>query len=270
MDCKKWPTVVTRDGGATYAAQESQLLSRMWRYPRSACWKERGISNANINDLTAHQQFGLAGFVLKNNQKMSYTLKPLPFPQDALAPLVSAETLDFHYNKHHAGYVAKLNTLITSSDLKSLSISEIVAKGPANVPAGIYNCAAQTYNHTFYWNSLAPVATRQAAPSEKLLALITKSFGSFDAFKAKFSDVAAGHFGSGWAWLVQDKASGLLKIVDTHDAVSVLHDSSVKPILVCDVWEHAYYIDYRNARPKYVESWWGLVNWKFAEANATL
>ncbi|KAJ3188108.1 hypothetical protein HDU82_004098, partial [Entophlyctis luteolus] len=171
---------------------------------------------------------------------------------------------------HHASYVAKLNTLIGSSDLKSLTIPEIVAKGPANVPAGIYNSAAQTYNHTFYWNSLAPVATRQAAPSEKLLALITKSFGSFDAFKTKFSDVAAGHFGSGWAWLVQDKASGLLKIVDTHDAVSVLHDSSVKPILVCDVWEHAYYIDYRNARPKYIENWWGLVNWKFAEANATL
>ncbi|KAJ3029374.1 UNVERIFIED_CONTAM: hypothetical protein HDU68_012341 [Siphonaria sp. JEL0065] len=198
---------------------------------------------------------------------MSYTLEALPYAQDALAPHLSAETLDFHYNKHHASYVTKLNSLIGSSDLKSLSIEEITAKGPTNVPAGIYNSAAQTYNHTFYWKSLAPVATRQAAPSEKFNALIVKSFGSFDAFKTKFSDVAAGHFGSGWAWLVQDKATGLLKIVDTHDAVSVIHDTTVKPILVADVWEHAYYIDYRNARPKYIENWWALVNWKFAEDN---
>ncbi|KAI9331166.1 destroys the superoxide radical which is normally produced within the cells and which are toxic to b [Obelidium mucronatum] len=200
---------------------------------------------------------------------MTYTLEALPYAQDALAPHLSAETLDFHYNKHHASYVTKLNSLIGSSDLKSLSIEEITAKGPTNVPAGIYNSAAQTYNHTFYWKSLAPVASRQgiSAPSEKLNALIVKSFGSFDAFKTKFSDVAAGHFGSGWAWLVQEKATGLLKIVDTHDAVSVIHDSTVKPILVADVWEHAYYIDYRNARPKYIENWWALVNWKFAEEN---
>ncbi|KAJ3031905.1 UNVERIFIED_CONTAM: hypothetical protein HDU68_010864 [Siphonaria sp. JEL0065] len=195
-----------------------------------------------------------------------YKLEALPYAQDALAPHLSAETLDFHYNKHHASYVTRLNSIITS-DLKSLSIEEITAKGPTKVPAGIYNSAAQTYNHTFYWKSLAPVASRQAAPSEKLNALIVKSFGSFDAFKTKFNEVAAGHFGSGWAWLVQDVTTGLLKIVETHDAVSVIHDANLKPILVADVWEHAYYIDYRNLRPKYLENWWALVNWKFAESN---
>ncbi|KAI8608094.1 superoxide dismutase [Chytriomyces sp. MP71] len=203
-----------------------------------------------------------------SSRAAQYVLPALPYAKDALAPHISAETVDFHYGKHHAGYVTKLNSIVPA-ELKSLSIEQITAKGPANVPAGVYNSAAQTFNHTFYWNSLAPVATRQGAssPSSKLHALIDKSFGSFDAFKAKFSEHAAGHFGSGWAWLVLDKASGLLKIVETHDAVSVLHDDGVKPILVCDVWEHAYYIDYRNARPSYVENFWKLVNWKFAESN---
>ncbi|KAJ3266300.1 hypothetical protein HDU77_001789 [Chytriomyces hyalinus] len=197
-----------------------------------------------------------------------YTLPPLPYANDALAPLISKETVDFHYGKHHASYVTKLNSIV-GDDLKALSIEQITAKGPAAVPGGVYNSAAQTYNHTFYWKSLAPVAGRQDAPSAKLNDLIAKSFGSFDAFKTKFSDVAAGHFGSGWAWLVQNKTTGLLEIKDTHDAVSVIHDSNLTPVLVCDVWEHAYYIDHRNARPNYIATWWKLVNWKFAESNVT-
>ena len=156
---------------------------------------------------------------------MALTLPPLPYALDALAPHLSKETLDFHYNKHHAGYLAKLNTLIASNpSLQASTLEDLVKKGPAaGLPTGVYNCAAQTYNHTFYWNSLRPNPQGETnMPSEKLAALITKSFGSFEAFKAKFSEVAAGHFASGWAWLVQDKASGLLKVVDTHDAASAL------------------------------------------------
>ncbi|KAJ3196943.1 hypothetical protein HK101_006992 [Irineochytrium annulatum] len=208
---------------------------------------------------------------------------PLPYSLDALSPNISAETLDFHYNKHHASYITKLNALSGSTPLKDLTIEEIVKKDKASLPAGAYNAAAQAWNHTFYWDSLAPLSQDVHKPSEKLTALINKSFGSYDAFKTKFSEVAAGHFGSGWAWLVQDNASGNLKVIETHDAVSPLSgmwspssemsyeytriDPSVTAVLTCDVWEHAYYIDYRNARPKYVENWWGLVNWQFAEKN---
>ena len=154
---------------------------------------------------------------------MSYTLPPLPYALDALAPVISAETLDYHYNKHHAGYVTKLNALVlNNASLKDVSLDALLLKDRSTLPAGVYNCAAQTWNHTFYWKSLTapkPAGTANL-PSEKLNGLIVKSFGSFDAFKKSFSDVAAGHFGSGWAWLVQDKATGLLKIVETHDAVS--------------------------------------------------
>ncbi|KAI9332005.1 destroys the superoxide radical which is normally produced within the cells and which are toxic to b [Zopfochytrium polystomum] len=193
---------------------------------------------------------------------MTFVLPPLPYSLDALAPHLSAETLDFHYNKHHASYVAKLNSIAAANPAVAAQTLDAIVKGgpsPA-LPAGTYNSAAQTWNHTFYWHSLAPNPSGEARkPSEKLEALIAKSFGSYDAFKQKFSDAAAGHFGSGWAWLVQDKASGLLKIVDTHDAVSAASDATITP--------HAYYIDFRNARPKYIETWWKLVNWQFAESN---
>jgi superoxide dismutase, Fe-Mn family len=200
---------------------------------------------------------------------MSFKLEPLPYAQDALAPHISAETLDFHYNKHHAGYVTKLNSLATgNAAIEGKSLDDLVSSDPKSLPAGVYNSAAQTWNHTFYWKCLAPPSQGGgSAPSEALLKEINKAFGSYDAFVKKFSDVAAGHFGSGWAWLVLDKATGSLKIVDTHDAGCVLTDPNLKPLLTCDVWEHAYYIDYRNARAKYIESWWKLVNWKFAEAN---
>ncbi|KAJ3219187.1 hypothetical protein HDU67_002183 [Dinochytrium kinnereticum] len=200
---------------------------------------------------------------------MAYTLTALPYALDALAPAISAETLDFHYNKHHASYVTKLNTLVASSPLKDSSIEEIVKKDRSTLPAGVYNSAAQAWNHSFYWESLAPLKENVHTPSERMAALITKSFGSYDAFKTKFTDAAAGHFGSGWAWLVQEKSTGLLKVIDTHDAVSALSDPTVTPILTCDVWEHAYYIDFRNARPEYIKTWWSLVNWSFAEKNTT-
>ncbi|KAJ3412531.1 hypothetical protein HDV05_000612 [Chytridiales sp. JEL 0842] len=204
---------------------------------------------------------------------MSFVLPELPYEKTALAPHISPETIDYHYGKHHASYVTKLNSLISTNPTLSTytTLESLLRADRSTLPAGVYNSAAQTWNHTFYWKSLAPASTLPTPnlPSEKLLALITKSFGSFEAFKKQFSDVAAGHFGSGWAWLVQDKASGLLKIVETHDAVSAYSDPSVTPVLTCDVWEHAYYIDYRNARPKYIESWWNLVNWKFAESNVS-
>lgn len=200
---------------------------------------------------------------------MPFTLPPLPYGLDALAPHISQETLDFHYNKHHAGYVTKLNGLVANNKaLESRSLADLVSSDPKSLPAGVYNNAAQIWNHTFYWSSLAsPSAGGGGQPGEALLTAITQSFGSFDEFKTQFSNVAAGHFGSGWAWLVLDKSSGKLRIVDTHDAGNPTVDSNLKPLLTCDVWEHAYYIDYRNARPKYIEAWWSLVNWKFAEAN---
>ncbi|KAI9350503.1 superoxide dismutase [Zopfochytrium polystomum] len=202
-----------------------------------------------------------------------FTLDPLPYPLDALSPHISAETLSLHYGKHHAGYIDKLNALAASDpSLARQSLEQIVRAGPsaARAPA-VYNCAAQSWNHTFYWRSMAPPNSRNAprapAPSGRLAALIDRSFGGFDRFKKEFSDRAAGHFGSGWAWLAQEKATGLLVVRDTHDAVSALSDPTITPVLTCDVWEHAYYVDFRNARPKYIETWWALVNWEFAESN---
>jgi Fe-Mn family superoxide dismutase len=204
---------------------------------------------------------------IKKFQRTIHTLPALPYSLDALSPHISKETLDFHYNKHHQTYVTKLNALVEgNSNLSKRSLIELVSSDARNLPAGVYNNAAQIWNHTFYWNSLTP-PSKFTKPSSSFVELINKSFGSFDNFKNKFSDVAAGHFGSGWAWLVLDTSTGLLKIIDTHDAVCPLSLKNIKPLLTCDVWEHAYYIDYRNARPKYVSAWWNLVNWKFAEQN---
>ena len=189
---------------------------------------------------------------------MAFTLPELPYAKDALAPHISAETLEFHHGKHHAGYVAKLNAAVEAdASLAGKSLEDIVrsAKG------GTFNNAAQVFNHTFYWNSLSPKGGGE--PTGAIKGAIDSSFGSFSAFKEKFSATAGGHFASGWAWLVAD--GGKLEIVDTHDAGTVI-TMGKKPILTCDVWEHAYYIDYRNARPKYVEAWWNLVNWDHANA----
>jgi Fe-Mn family superoxide dismutase len=190
---------------------------------------------------------------------MSHTLPELPYAMDALQPHISRETLEFHYGKHHNTYVTNLNKLIAGTPHESASLEDIVR----NSEGGVFNNAAQIWNHTFYWNSLSP--NGGGAPSGALAEAIDKSFGSFDAFKEAFTTKATTLFGSGWAWLVQ-KADGSLDIVQTSNADTPL-TSDDKPLLTCDVWEHAYYIDYRNARPGYLAAWWELVNWDFAAAN---
>lgn len=190
---------------------------------------------------------------------MAIELLPLPYELNALAPHISAETLEYHYGKHHRAYVANLNTLIASTEFEGLELEEIVrrAKGP------IFNNAAQAWNHSFYWNSMSP---RGGGEPQGLLAdLIVRDFGSLAAFKEAFAKSGATLFGSGWTWLVQ-RADGTLAIVNTANAETPLTGTD-RPLLVADVWEHAYYIDYRNARPKYVESFWNLVNWDFAAGN---
>ncbi|NDY81711.1 superoxide dismutase [Fe] [Orrella sp. NBD-18] len=190
---------------------------------------------------------------------MAHTLPPLPYALDALAPTISKETLEFHYGKHHQTYVTNLNNLIPGTEFESASLEDIVKKSSG----GIFNNAAQVWNHTFYWNSMAPNAGGE--PTGKLADAINAKWGSVAAFKEAFNKSAAGNFGSGWTWLVK-KADGTLDIVNTSNAATPLTTTDV-PLLTCDVWEHAYYIDYRNARPKYLESFWTLVNWSFAAKN---
>lgn len=190
---------------------------------------------------------------------MAFTLPELPYAKDALAPHISAETLEYHHGKHHAKYVATLNTLTEGTDDASKSLEELIK----STSGKLFNQAAQVWNHTFYWNGMSP--TGGGAPTGAIADAINSTFGSFDAFKEQFNATAGGHFGSGWAWLVKD-ADGKLSIVGTHDAGNPMTDG-LTPILTCDVWEHAYYVDYRNARPSYLESWWKLVNWDFANKN---
>jgi superoxide dismutase, Fe-Mn family len=187
---------------------------------------------------------------------MAIELPPLPYARDALAPHISAETLDYHYGKHHQTYVTNLNNLIKGTEFENLDLVAIVKKSQG----GMFNNAAQIWNHTFYWNSLSPKGGGE--PSGKLADAIKKSFGGFAQFKDDFSKTAVGTFGSGWAWLVQ-RADGSLGLVSTSNAATPITGAD-RPLLTCDVWEHAYYIDYRNARPKYVEAFWNLVNWEFA------
>ncbi len=190
---------------------------------------------------------------------MIHELPPLPYAPDALAPYISAETLEFHYGKHHATYVTNLNNLIAGTEFENLSLEEIVKRSSG----GIFNNAAQVWNHTFYWNGLKP--NGGGAPTGAIAAAIDAAFGSFDQFREDFTKCAVTTFGSGWAWLVKN-ADGSLALVSTSNAGCPL-TAGQTPILTCDVWEHAYYIDYRNARPKYLEAFWNLVNWDFASAN---
>lgn len=185
---------------------------------------------------------------------MEHKLPALPFAPAALAPHISEETLSFHYGKHHQAYVTNLNKLIAGTEFEAMSLEDIVRISSG----GIFNNAAQAFNHTFYWNCLSP---KGGKPTRSLLAAIEKEFGSFDAFKEQFTAAAATTFGSGWAWLVKS-GKGSLKIVSTSNAGCPL-TSGDTPLLTCDVWEHAYYIDYRNARPKYIEAFWTIVNWEF-------
>ncbi|HXR63370.1 MAG TPA: Fe-Mn family superoxide dismutase [Rudaea sp.] len=187
---------------------------------------------------------------------MAIELPALPYARDALAPHISAETIDYHYGKHHQAYVTNLNNLIKGSEFESMDLVAIIKKSQG----GMFNNAAQIWNHTFYWNSLSPKGGGE--PAGKLADAIKKTFGSFAQFKEDFGKTAVGTFGSGWAWLVQ-RADGGLGLVSTSNAATPITGSD-RPLLTCDVWEHAYYIDYRNARPKYVEAFWNLANWEFA------
>ena len=191
---------------------------------------------------------------------MAFELPALPFAIDALEPHISAETLEFHHGKHHATYVLKLNGLVEGTELAEKSLEEIVksSTGP------VFNNAAQVWNHTFYWNCLAPNAGGE--PTGAVADAINASFGSFAEFKAAWNDKAVNNFGSSWTWLVK-KADGSLEIVNTSNAATPLTDESVTPLLTVDLWEHAYYIDYRNARPSYLGGFWALVNWDFVAKN---
>jgi len=190
---------------------------------------------------------------------MQHTLPELNYAQNALEPHISAETLEFHYGKHHQTYITNLNNLIVGTEFETLSLEEIVKKSSG----GIFNNAAQVWNHTFYWNSLKPNGGGE--PSGALADAINRDFGSFATFKEKFAQTAITTFGSGWAWLVK-KPDGTLALESTSNAATPLTGAN-KPLLTCDVWEHAYYVDYRNMRPKYVEAFWNVVNWDFVAQN---
>ncbi|MFG0429279.1 superoxide dismutase [Fe] [Serratia liquefaciens] len=190
---------------------------------------------------------------------MSFELPALPYEKNALEPHISAETLEYHYGKHHNAYVVNLNNLLKSSEFEGLSLEAIIKASSG----GIFNNAAQVWNHTFYWHCLSPQGGGE--PQGKLAAAINQAFGSFTAFREQFSDAAVKNFGAGWTWLVK-KPDGSLAIVNTSNAATPLTGED-KPLLTVDVWEHAYYIDYRNARPAYLENFWALVNWAFVEEN---
>ena len=190
---------------------------------------------------------------------MTFELPALPYEQNALAPHISEETIQYHYGKHHQAYVNNLNNLTAGTEFANMGLEDIILKADG----GLFNNAAQVFNHTFYWNSLSP--TGGGEPSGALAEAIVKNFGSFADFKSAFTKKAATQFGSGWAWLVKN-SDGSLSVEQTSNAGNPLTNGQT-PILTCDVWEHAYYVDYRNARPKYIESFWSLVNWDFAAGN---
>jgi superoxide dismutase, Fe-Mn family len=190
---------------------------------------------------------------------MQHQLPPLPYSLNALEPHMSAETLEFHHGKHHKAYVDKLNELIKNTEHEHMDLEEIVrtaSQGP------LFNNAAQVWNHTFFWQCLSPDGGKAEG---ELARAIDGSFGSLDAFKSKFTQTAINTFGSGWAWLVRGN-DGSLAIESTSNADTPIAHGK-QPLLTCDVWEHAYYIDYRNARPKFVEAFWKIVNWNFVAQN---
>ncbi len=191
---------------------------------------------------------------------MAFELPALPYAKDALEPHISQETIEYHYGKHHNTYVVKLNGLIEGTELAEKSLEEIIKTSTG----GIFNNAAQIWNHTFYWNCLSP--NGGGAATGNIATAIDAAFGSFEAFKAQFTDAAVNNFGSAWTWLVK-KADGSVAIVNTSNAATPLTEEGVTPLLTVDVWEHAYYIDYRNVRPDYLTHFWELVNWEFANSN---
>jgi len=190
---------------------------------------------------------------------MAFTLPPLPYSLDALAPHMSPETLDFHYGKHHKAYVDNLNKLVPGTEFEKMSLEEIIRKSSGPV----FNNAAQIWNHTFFWNSLSPAGGKE--PSGALAEAIRRDFGSLDAFKERFTEACIKQFGSGWGWLVKT-SEGKLLVTSTSNAQTPLTEGQV-PLLTCDVWEHAYYIDHRNRRADFLGAFWKLVNWEFAQKN---
>lgn len=191
---------------------------------------------------------------------MAFELPELPYAMNALAPHISEETLEYHYGKHHKTYVDKLNGLLAGTADADKSLEEVIKSSSG----GVFNNAAQVWNHTFYWNCLSPNGGGEA--SGAIAEAINAAFGSFDQFKEAFTTSAVNNFGSGWTWLVKN-ADGSVAIVNTSNAATPLTEEGVTPLLTCDVWEHAYYIDYRNLRPKYMEAFWALVNWEFVNQN---
>jgi superoxide dismutase, Fe-Mn family len=191
---------------------------------------------------------------------MAFVLPALPYAKDALVPHMSEETLEFHYGKHHNTYVQKLNGLIPGTEFEGKSLEEIIKTSSG----GVFNNAAQIWNHTFFWNSLSPNGGGE--PTGAIADAINAAFGSFAEFQAKFNDKAVNNFGSSWTWLVK-KADGTLDIVNTSNAATPITEEGLTPLLTVDLWEHAYYIDYRNVRPNYLTGFWALVNWEFANAN---
>ncbi len=190
---------------------------------------------------------------------MEHTLPPLPYAKDALQPNISAETLEYHHGKHHQTYVTNLNNMIKGTEYENMSLEEIIQKSSG----GVFNNSAQVWNHTFFWNCMSP--NGGGAPTGKVADAINAKWGSFDKFKEEFNKSALGNFGSGWTWLVQ-KTDGSVDIVNTSNAGTPLTTSD-KALLTADVWEHAYYIDYRNARAKFLEAFWNVANWEFANQN---
>ena len=190
---------------------------------------------------------------------MAHELPDLPFGPDDLQGFISAETLEFHHGKHHKAYVDNLNKMVAGTPQEHASLEDLIK----TTDGGVFNNAAQVWNHTFYWNCLK--AGGGASPSAGFEQQLAAAFGSFDEFKTKFNQAAVARFGSGWAWLVKN-ADGSLAITTTANAENPMTDGAT-PLLTCDVWEHAYYIDFRNARPKYLEDFWGWVNWDFVESN---
>ncbi len=191
---------------------------------------------------------------------MTFKLPDLPYPKNALEPYISEETLEYHYGKHHQTYVNNLNKLLEDApQYQDKSLEEIIR----TASGGLFNNAAQTWNHTFYWNSMSP---NSGEPSKELRVALERNFGSIDQFKENFINSATANFGSGWTWLIQ-KGNGNLDIVNTSNAATPIQDSDLTPLLTVDIWEHAYYIDYRNARPKYLSNFWEVVNWDFASKN---
>jgi superoxide dismutase, Fe-Mn family len=190
---------------------------------------------------------------------MAFELPPLPYSKDALMPHMSPETLEFHHGKHHKTYVDNLNKLIPGTEFEKMDLESIIKKSSG----GIFNNAAQIWNHTFFWNCMAPKAGGE--PTGEIAEAIKKDFGSFQAFKEKFADASVKQFGSGWGWLVKNK-TGKLEILSTSNAANPMTEGHT-PLMTCDVWEHAYYIDYRNRRADFLAAFWNLTNWKFVNEN---